>query len=161
MQVPTKTQKGQTQTDNLVSVRGKKPHLQSDFILSSPKARPEPARNLGLDIYPPPLPYLGCAMKTNPCLHLPNPRLYFSNPDKDHKAHIRNSQEEGALAATKHVLEDGISGIKKEEVPGQLPEEKSSKCYLTVNKLKEISSEHKRKMPFAWRRSHSRNWGED
>lgn len=99
-------------------------------------------------------------MRTNPCLHLPNPRPHFSNPGRDHKAHIRNSQEEGALPATTHISEDGVSGTKKEEVPGQLLEERNSKCYLRVNKLKEISSEHKGKMPLDWRRSHRRNWRE-
>lgn len=70
---------------------------------------------------------------------------------------MRNSQQRGNLPAAKHILEDGVSGIKAEEEPGQFLEERSSKCYLFVNKHKEISNEHKRKIPLDWRRSHSRN----
>lgn len=68
---------------------------------------------------------------------------------------MRNSQAE---VAAKHSLENRVYGIKAEEEPRKL-EKSSSKCHLLINNLKEISSEHKTKMPLDWR-SHRNSWGE-
>lgn len=66
---------------------------------------------------------------------------------------MRNSQAE---VAAKHSLENRVYGIKAEEEPRKL-EKRSSKCHLLINNLKEISSEHKTKMPLDWR-SHRSSW---
>lgn len=80
----------------------------------------------------------------------PNPDI-----DHDHETQMRNSQAE---VAAKHSLENRVYGIKAEEEPRNL-EKRSSKCHLLINNLKEISSEHKTKMPLDWR-SHRSSWGE-
>lgn len=70
---------------------------------------------------------------------------------------MRNRQGEGASTGSSktHLGRGGVSGIKAEEEPGKLLKKRNSKCYLCMNNLKEISSEHKRKIQFD-RRSHSR-----
>ena len=108
------------------TLKGKKLHLRSDFVLSSPDL-PKDCQNLGNG-------HLVSAVRGQILAFiLPTP-LHFPNSNRK----PRNSDEK----------QSDRRGILEDEIPEITSEEKgSSKCYLFISNLKEVSNEHKRKMP--------------